>query len=229
MEKLVYAIRDADERAVTSVLPQAMQDAGASSVRVNVQDKRVASGEGLIQSRGDSLPNAVAQCWLPSANPLFRRSCDDAVSAICSSFHAWLVAESTIIPNEEHLPVIGEPTAGFAQLAFLTKPQKKSWNEWREVWRDYHTQVAIDTQSNFEYVQNVVVEPLTVDAPPFVAIVEECFPIEALTDPQVFFDAAGDQQKFEKNLGIMMESCGRFIDPGTIDVFPTSQYDFANH
>ena len=62
---------------------------------------------------------------------------------------------------------------------------------------------------------------------------EGAFPIEALTDPLVFFDARGrdgegDQEKFETNLAIMMESCGRFIEPGTIDVFPSSQFCFGN-
>jgi hypothetical protein len=49
----------------------------------------------------------------------------------------------------------------------------------------------------------------------------------ALTDPHAFFDAVGDQAKFEANLGAMMESCGRFIQFGRIDIMPTSQYDFG--
>ncbi len=87
--------------------------------------------------------------------------------------------------------------------------------------------VAIDTQSNFEYVQNLIVRPLTDDAPDYAAFVEECFPLEALTDPHAFFDAVGDQAKFEANLATMMDSCNRFIQFGRIDIMPTSQYDFG--
>ncbi|MFN5902520.1 MAG: EthD domain-containing protein [Novosphingobium sp.] len=96
--------------------------------------------------------------------------------------------------------------------------------EWLSLWQDSHTQVAIETQANFEYVQNLVVRTLTEGAPPYVAIVEECFPEAALTDPFVFFDAVGDPAKFKANLDRMMESCDRFIDRGTIDVIPTGQY-----
>ena len=66
----------------------------------------------------------------------------------------------------------------------------------------------------------------TPDAPPYAAIVEECFPESALSDPFVFFDAVGDPDKFNANLATMMDSCDRFIDRGTIDVIPTSQYNF---
>jgi hypothetical protein len=36
----------------------------------------------------------------------------------------------------------------------------------------------------------------------------------------------GDPDKFNANLATMMDSCDRFIDRGTIDVIPTSQYNF---
>jgi hypothetical protein len=75
---------------------------------------------------------------------------------------------------------------------------------------------------------NLVVLPLTHDAPAYDAFVEECFPAEAMTDPQAFFDAVGDQAIFDANLATMMDSCGRFIDFARIDVIPTSQHDFSH-
>jgi len=226
MEKLICALWDADGKSLRQYLPNTIGEKGATNMRINIQDDGVASGSGLIQSRGETLPNAIVQFWLPTSNAIFRKAVDRVISEHCSKFHAWLAVESTIIPNEQHPPHSAERANGFAQMAFLTLPSNMDWKDWRAVWRDYHTQVAIDTQSNFEYVQNLVIEPLTNEAPPYVAIVEECFPIEALTDPHVFFDAKGDQTKFEKNIGIMMDSCGRFIEPGTIDVFPTSQFNY---
>ena len=71
-----------------------------------------------------------------------------------------------------------------------------------------------------------MVRPLTPEAPAYDAFVEECFPAAALTDPHAFFDAVGDEAKFQANLATMMDSCGRFIDFARIDVIPTSQYDF---
>jgi ketosteroid isomerase-like protein len=54
--------------------------------------------------------------------------------------------------------------------------------------------------------------------------------LEAMTDPAVFFDAVGDQDKLRRNVQAMMDSCSRFIDRNEasgqhmIDVVPTSQY-----
>jgi hypothetical protein len=45
-----------------------------------------------------------------------------------------------------------------------------------------------------------------------------------MTDPQAFFDAVGDDAKFQRNLATMMDSCSRFLDFDKIDVLPTSQY-----
>jgi hypothetical protein len=226
VEKIVCALWGPSV-TLLQTLPSALQDAGAHHIRINLRDDAVAPGEPLRQCWQDPQQDAVVQFWLPSANPIFTGPAFDSIAAHCDRFAAWLVTESTIIPNSQHPPTPGERTQGWSQMAFLTLPSRLTWDEWRRLWRDIHTKVAIDTQANFEYVQNLVVEPLTKDAPPYIAIVEECFPIEALTDPFVFFDAVGDQDKFDRNLATMMESCNRFIEFGTIDVIPMSQFNFA--
>ena len=170
---------------------------------------------------------AVVQYWLPSANAIFRADADRAIAAHCGRFAAWLVAESTIIANHEHPPVSGQRTWGWSQASFINFRNDLDRMEAMNVWHSHHTRVAIDTQSNFEYVQNLVVRPLTDGAPEYDAFVEECFPVGALNDPHAFFDAVGDPAKFEANLNRMMDSCGRFIQFGRIDIIPTSQYDFG--
>jgi EthD domain len=227
MEKIICALWGSDPRQLIDHLAAALFRCGATQVRINVPDESVAPGAALIQRWQDPQQDAVVQFWLPSANPIFTGPAFEAIAARCERFAAWLVAESTIIPSAKHPPAPGDRSEGWAQMAFLTLPKRLAWAEWRKVWRDIHTKVAIDTQANFEYVQNLVVEPLTADAPPYIAIVEECFPLAALTDPQEFFDAVGDSEKFDRNLAAMMESCNRFIDFGTIDVIPTSQFNFA--
>ncbi|MFC2028232.1 hypothetical protein ACFLU3_06050 [Chloroflexota bacterium] len=82
----------------------------------------------------------------------------------------------------------------------------------------------MDIQSTFGYKQNVIVRPLTYAAPPYDAIVEENFPAEAMTDPQVFFDAVGDDEKRQKHEQEMMESCMRFIDFDKLDRILMSEY-----
>lgn len=207
-------------------LPAALADAGAIRIRLNLEDAEVAAGAPLRQSRGSRQHDAVVQFWLPSANRLLRGAIDRALDSECDHWHGWVVGESTIIANTAHPSPPGQRTPGWAQMAFLTLPERLHHAQWREIWQDLHTSVAIETQANFEYVQNLVVHALTPDAPPYVAIVEECFPQAALTDPFVFFDAVGNPARFRENLDRMMASCDRFIDRGTIDVIPTSQFGF---
>nr|WP_233575852.1 EthD domain-containing protein [Noviherbaspirillum saxi] len=109
--------------------------------------------------------------------------------------------------NTRFPPMPGERTAGFAQLAFLKRPPRLTPEAWLDIWHNQHTPVAIDTQDNFLYMQNVVVRPFTYAAPPYDAIVEECFSSAAMSDPHAFFDASGDDEKFKRNLQAMMESC----------------------
>ena len=135
------------------------------------------------------------------------------------------MAESTIIANTAHSPKPGERTGGWSQASFISFRRDMTRLDAIAVWHSHHTRVAIETQSNFEYVQNLVVRPLTPDAPDYDAFVEECFPAEAMTNPQAFYDAVGDEPKFQANLATMMDSCGRFIDFTRIDIIPTSQFD----
>ena len=235
MEKLVAALwkrgsenRDALNERVHKKLVPALQLAGATNLRANLQDETVSAGAGLAQQFSEPSPDALVQFWLPSGNKIFRQQVDEALEENTGHFALYLVAESTIIPKAEGAESPeGERSAGWSQMALIPLPDRLSRQEFLDVWQDSHTRVAIDTQSNFEYVQNTVLRSLTENAPAYMAIVEECFSLEALQDPYVFFDAVGDETKFNMNLQIMMDSCDRFIDRGRIDVLPTSQFNYG--
>jgi EthD domain len=231
MEKIVCALWADRERGVFNArllaeLPSVLRAAGASAIRINVRDEVVAAGSALIQKWQAPQQDAVVQFWLPSANRLFRAGADAALARYCSRFAAWLVSESTIIANTDHPSDPGERSWGWSQCSFISFRDDLDRMDAINAWHNHHTRVAIDTQSNFEYVQNLIVVPLTPEAPAFDAFVEECFPLEALADPSIFFNAQGDPAKFDANLAAMMDSCTRFIQFGKIDIIPTSQYDF---
>lgn len=227
MEKIVCALWGSDNAHLLNELPGVLAAAGALNIRVNIQDETVEPGAALRQVNSRPQMEAVAQFWVPSAYAPFIAGIHAALAKASERYAAWLVAESTIIPNTRYPAVAGQRAKGFSQLAFLGLPPRLTHEEWRTIWQGSHTTVAIETQSNFEYVQNLVLRALTEDAPPLAGFVEECFPIEALTDPFVFFDAVGNQAKFDTNLAAMMESCGRFIDFDRIDVLITSQFNYA--
>jgi hypothetical protein len=218
-------------------LPAALAAAGAGAIRLNLRDAAVEPGAGLIQQWQAPQQDAVVQFWLPSANACFREGVDAALADFSARFAAWLVSESTIIANTTHAappnPLQPAPgtaprrTGGWSQASFISFHADRPREALLHHWHGHHTDVAIRTQDNFEYVQNLIVRALTPDAPTYDAFVEECFPLAALDQPHAFFDAVGDDEKFERNLADMMESCQAFIDFTRIDIIPTSQFDFA--
>ena len=234
MEKIVCALwkpssqsREAFNAALFEKLPPALGASGATHLQINVRDAEVEPAAGLVQQWQQPQQDAVVQFWLPSANARFRGAIDRALSESCERFAAWLVAESTIIPNTRHLAPTGTRTPGWSQASFISFRADLSREAAIAHWHTTHTRVAIETQANFEYVQNLVVLALTEGAPPYDAFVEECFPDSAMTNPQAFFDAVGNPEKFDANLRAMTQSCEAFIDFARIDIIPTSQFRFG--
>lgn len=234
MEKVICALwrdeaepREAFNARLLAELPAALGAAGASNVRLNLRDGAVDAAAGLVQRWQAPQQDGVVQFWLPSANARFRGAVDVAIATRCHRFAAWLVAESTIIANRSHPATPGQRTFGWAQSSFITFRADRPKAASLEHWHGHHTEVAIVTQANFEYVQNVIVRALTPDAPAYDAFVEECFPPEAMTDPAAFFAAEGDPARLKANVRAMMDSCAAFIDASRIDIIPTSQFDFA--
>lgn len=234
MEKIVAALwapRGEDRAAfgarLVGELPAALTAAGASSIRINIRDAAVEPAAALVQQWQAPQQDAVVQFWLPSSNALFRSGIDGVLGAHSDVFHAWLVTESTIIPNQAHPAVPDKRCAGWSQASFISFRQDMGRDEAIAHWHAHHTKVAIETQANFEYVQNLIVRALTPDAPAYDAFVEECFALAAMTDPAVFFNAVGDPDLFAANTARMLESCNAFIDFARIDILPTSQYNPA--
>lgn len=231
MEKLVYALwRDPRhesasfcDRIRNEIAPQ-LVERGALGVVVNLVDEAVHGGNSPFIRSSATQMEAFIMLWLDSANRSWRQPYEDIIASAASRFAAYVVSESQPLRNVRHVTAAGERTPGFVQLALFQRPPRVDRAFWLETWLESHTQVAIDTQDTFLYVQNVVGRALNFDAPRYDAIVEEGFPLTALTDGQAFYDAVGDVEKHHRNQRLMMESCARFIDGDKLDVMPTSQY-----
>jgi len=232
MEKVIYALwRGTDQpretfnrRLRTEVAQRLATTPGVRGVRVNVPDADVERAASLRNMATQPQMDAVVQLWLDVSHGKFRAPVDAILSEVAPRLAAWLVTESEIIANRLHPAREGERTAGWSQVCFLQRPARLTYEQWLSNWHGLHTQVAIDTQSNFEYVQNTIVRPLLGETLPYGAMVEECFPADAMDNPAVFFDAVGDEEKYRRNTAAMAESCARFIDYVQVDVIPTSQY-----
>ncbi len=233
MEKLIYALwrpegmpREAFNQRLLHEVAEALRPL-VRGLRINVQDAVVAGGTSPRFAVTQPQMEAVVQLWVTSAYPPARAPLERTLAALASRVEGWLVSESTPLPNLASPPPRGARTEGFAQVVFFERPTDIDFDTWRANWQDDHTAVAIETQTNFEYVQNLVVRPLTPGAQPFAAIVEECFPLAALADAALYFDAVGDSARQEANYARMMASCARFMGPAGADCIPTSQYDIV--
>ncbi|MGD9598384.1 MAG: hypothetical protein AB7G76_12440 [Steroidobacteraceae bacterium] len=230
MEKLLYAFWRGDEPAATlrarfvgEVAPR-ITDLGAARLQFNITDFDDLAGALANFSIASMTPppDGIVSFWLTSA---WRRApVERVVREVFVRSAGYVVAESTILPNVAHPGREGGRTAGFSQVTFLQIPPRLGATDWRRIWFTEHTSVAIETQANFRYVQNVVVMPLAADCPPVAGIVEECFPIEGLRDPHAFFGSGGDAQELQRRTARMRASTAKFIDLDRLDVIATSEY-----
>jgi hypothetical protein len=233
VEKLVYVLvgqpgaGDASlSRLLLTDTVSALRGRGARRIQVNVVDPEVGPPFGVASDPESSHLLAVVGMWVNTAEGFDARSLlpDPGPS---TAWWGYLVTESEPLPNATVQPGPDGRVAGFAQMVLLSRPDGLTWGEWRRIWQGAHTSVALATQSSFRYVQNVVFRALTAGAPPYVAVVEECFPLAAAGDLHVFFDAVGDDQRLARHMAAMSESCDRFMD-GSSPVSWTAEYLFPD-
>ena len=116
----------------------------------------------------------------------------------CEQFHGYLVSEAEQIPQYHQSAQEGQRTTGMNEIVCLKRPDRLSFEEWRDIWQNSHTEIAIDTQSTFGYRQNLVIRSLTSDAPEIDAIIEENFPEAAIHGRPAFYDAGDDQALYQE-------------------------------
>ena len=121
----------------------------------------------------------------------------------------------------------GQRTDGLAQVALLRVPAGLAYDEWRAHWQGPHTQIAIDTQATFGYVQNRVVRRLSEDTPHVDAVVEELFPSAAMHDIHAYYGSGGDQAELDRRMTLLMESVSTMGADRDLDLVATSRYVFT--
>ncbi len=229
VEKLVYALwRPADaelEAWAADLRGQAAREllaADARGVQVNVADGDVA--DALVRMTTFDRPiEALVSVWVDSAVGAGAEGVTAVLAGRAARLAGYLVTESVRL--RPPATADGARTEGFANLALLRRPEALDRPTWLQRWQGDHTAVAVDTQSTFGYVQDVVVRPITAGAPTVDGIVEELFPTAALTDLHAFFDTGGDDDELRRRMTAMTESVARFSgDDAVLDVVPTSRY-----
>lgn len=230
MEKLLYPFWHTSksgaqlrDELVQLLGPQLKREKGVHEVQINVADEYFTPHADSLQPLHRIQPGlqGVINLWVDTSyyrGPLEQRMRQHV------GFHGYSVVESEPVVNTLKPARPGTRLDALSQWCFLTKPKHIAHQDWLNIWWNSHTQVAIDTQSTFQYVQHAVMRPLTPNAPLLHGIIEECFPAESFTSQAVFYDAVGDEAKLQRNYQAMMDSCARFVDMNQMDLIFTSQY-----
>ena len=230
MEKLVYLLWKPDDTAdnvwhqqLTQTLIPALRIAGAHRFRLNLADAGVAGADSMRMACQSPLPDALLSFWMNSSHE--RHPAEKALSAQAKQIAGYSVCESEPLPDALHSAPEGERCYGMNHIVFLQKPPRLSREEWLDIWLESHTAIAIDTQQNFGYRQNIVVRSLTKHAPAYDAIVEENFPPEAIGNQDAFY-RYGNLGQLANNQKRMFQSCVRFIDFDKMGRLPSSEFNF---
>jgi hypothetical protein len=198
---------------------------GAGSLRLNIVDEHVAAGTGVRVGKMDPPKAAFATFWLDEADAV-HGGLLAALSGHASRVAAYLVVESNPLRNTTQLAKPGERTPGFNLVTGIVPKDGITYEQFIHLWHTEHRVVALETQSTFAYVRNEIVRALTPNAPNWAAVVEESFPIEALTDPAVWYAAEGAPARLEEHRRRMVQSCLAFLALDRVESHPMSEYVF---
>ncbi len=231
MEKIVTLLwkpgNVSAQQFADTLLGPVLEELKAQPVRglkICVRDTDTEAGDSLTMTVTDQPKAAMVSYWVDMAQA--RTPVEDILSQNSAALASFLVIESTPILNTLHPPTMGKRTAGFSQVTCVKARDDLAYDEFLNIWHNEHMACAIETQSTFQYIRNEIVRPLTGKTPTWTAIVEEGFPSAAMNNPEAFYDAVGDQQKFKTNLERMMTTVSKFLDLESIDVSAMSEYVF---
>jgi hypothetical protein len=231
VEKLIYLLWKETGTAATAFnadllgpVQRKLRALGAHRLQVHVVDDAVAPGAGLRLETMKPMPSAMISFWLNAAHD--KAKYEPVLEGASARIAGYAVSEAVVLPIAEAQPD-GTRVPGFSQIAFFRKLPGITQEGFLRIWMRDQTKVGPETQETFYYGQNIVVRALTVGAPPLDGIVDECYPIEALTDHLVYWRADGSEETFKAHLKREMDNVARFIDGDTVSAFVSSTYRFG--
>ncbi|MBZ5737629.1 EthD domain-containing protein [Nocardioides mangrovi] len=219
MTKNVFLLWDLDPaRLHDPELHDALRDAGADRLQLNVDDDHVA---GAMRIPHFVRPvEAIVMTWDADAKAVAA-----ALGAAGGTVHGYSVEERRRLDPPESWD--GSRADALANVAILRRPAELERAEWLRRWMVEHTPIAIRTQATFGYVQNIVQGAVTPDAPAVDAFVEELFPSAGATDMHAFYGSRGDDAELNRRLTELMASVARIGADHDLDLVPSSRYLYA--
>jgi hypothetical protein len=222
--KLMYLLwgDDLADRLLDPTLRERLTAVGVTRLQVNVDDGPVAQAMRIPTT--ETPIGAIVSVWTDrDGEP--DGPVTDVLSPLADRLAGYEIYERQPIPP----PVVpdGERMDTLANIAVLRRPEELTREQWIHNWLVDHTPVAKATQATFGYVQNVVVRPVTADAPQVDAMVEELFPTAGMTDMHAFYGSGGDDAELNDRFTRLMTSVARFGADRDLDLVPSSRYVFT--
>ena len=229
MEKLIICLWrpeavDGDEfrdQLLALASAQWLSNAAVRGLRLTVVDSNVATAEGRRIVAAEAPPDAVLSVWVDAVNE--HGQLLQSLAPLSAAQSCYLVTESDQLVDAARPEPMACRTPGFCQVVLMQRPDHLPVAHWLDLWQGQHTAVAIETQATFAYRQNVIVRPLSENASPLSALVEESFPEAAMTSDYAFYGVENDAALAVK-MNALLASCSRFLDFERIEVIPMSEY-----
>lgn len=217
MTKTIFALWGADLATTVrdTALHGRLATVGVRRLQVNVPDEHIA-GAMRIDHLDDPISGFVT-VWDVEAEPVA-----EVLRTVAATAHAYAVDERRRLDPPETWD--GSRADALANVAVLRRPAELDRAEWLRRWMVDHTAVGIRTQATFGYIQNIVADALTAEAPRIDGIVEELFPSAAVSDIHAFYGSGGDDAELGRRIGVLMASVDRIGADREIDLVPTSRY-----
>lgn len=223
MTKVILALHvtDPGTRLSTPVFRQSLADDAATAVQLHLDDAEVAPA---AMRFGPGTPiTALVSVWTDGDPAAIVRTV--AATAGESALHAYRVREHVRL---DPAPVPdGVRSDAMVNMALLRRPESMTREDYLRYWQIHHTPIAIRTQNTVAYIQNTVEEVLTPATPEVSAVVEEHFPMAAMTDPHEFYGSRGDDRELDRRVTELMASVARFGAGTGLDLVPTSRYHWT--
>lgn len=196
-------------------LRERLRAVGVRRLQLNLDDAPVVAAMRIPHL--DPPVTAVVSTWDADPGPVAA-----ALGEVATTVHGYAVDERRRLDPPEAWD--GSRAEALANVAILRRPDDLAHPEWLRRWMVDHTPIAIRTQATFGYVQNIVLAPVTPDAPRVDAIVEELFPTAAVTDMHAFYGSGGDDAELGRRITELMASVARIGADRDLDLVPTGRY-----
>jgi hypothetical protein len=225
LEKLVYVLLGA-RRLDARDIARELCKAGARRIALSLADEHVAAKRASRIARIEPAIGAMASFWVDDVDE--RAPLEDALARRAERLAGYSVLESVGLANTTHRADPGERTPGVNVVACISAAPGISRETFLERWLERHRTVALETQGTYAYVRNVVVRPLTANAPGWDGIVEEGFPAESVGNPHLWYGTGGSDELLKQRMERMIASCRSFLDLGRVEQHPLSEYVFPD-